>query len=40
MAEKSTNGLKILEEKEFKKIATFVENKVGIKMPISKRLMM
>ena len=40
MIEKSTKGLQILEDTEFKKIATFIENKVGIKMPMSKKLMM
>ena len=40
MIEKSNKNTKILEDEEFSKIATFIENKVGIKMPISKKLML
>ena len=36
----ANSGLKILEDREFRKIAAFVEDKVGIKMPDSKKLMM
>ena len=40
MKESANSGLKILEDREFRKIAAFVEDKVGIKMPESKKLMM
>ena len=40
MSELTNSNLKILEDREFRKIASFVEDKVGIKMPDSKKLMM
>lgn len=40
MSESRNVGIKILEDEEFRKIATFVEAKLGIKMPKSKKLMM
>ena len=40
MRESENSSIKILEDEEFRKIASFVESKVGIKMPKSKKLMM
>lgn len=40
MRELVNSSIKILEDEEFRKIASFVESKVGIKMPKSKKLMM
>ena len=40
MSELVNSSLKILEDNEFRKIASFVESEVGIKMPKSKKLMM
>lgn len=40
MVKKLNSDFKVLEDKEFRKIATFIETKVGIKMPISKKLML
>lgn len=40
MRELVNSSIKILEDIEFRKIATFVESEVGIKMPKSKKLMM
>lgn len=40
MRESENSSIKILEDEEFRKIATFVESEVGIKMPKSKKLMM
>ena len=34
------SSIKILDDIEFRKLATFVESEVGIKMPKSKKLMM